>query len=149
MSRRRAVAGLPSAGVEIAYKTGIRMSVLRALVLLLLLPPAPPRSAELRDQGVDLFRLTSVTAAGTAGDDRLFLTQQGGLVHVFEKGALRSKPFLDLRNVVSTGGERGLLSLAFHPDYGRNGLFFVCYTDVDGAVAVARYRVSADPDRAD
>lgn len=106
----------------------------------------PPRAAALIDLGTDLFRLTSVTSAG---DDRLFLTQQKGLIHIFAKGALRPEPFLDLQAVVSTGGERGLLSVAFHPDYARNGLFFVCYTDLDGAVIISRYRVSADPDRAD
>lgn len=115
-------------------------------------PAGPPRAAQLLDLGTDLFRLTSVTSAGEIGDegdDRLFLTQQGGLIHIFAGGTLRPEPFLDLRNVVSTGGERGLLSVAFHPDYARNGLFFVCYTDLDGAVVIARYRVSADPDRAD
>jgi glucose/arabinose dehydrogenase len=107
---------------------------------------APPRAVALLDLGTDLFRLTSVTSAG---DDRLFLTQQGGLVHVFANGALGPEPFLDLQGKVSTGGERGLLSLAFHPDYAHNGLFFACYTDLEGALTVARYRVSADPDRAD
>jgi glucose/arabinose dehydrogenase len=96
--------------------------------------------------GVDLFRLDSVT---NAGDDRLFLTQQQGLIHIFADGALRPDPFLDLRNVVSTGGERGLLALAFHPRYRQNGLFYVLYTDLDSSVTLARYRVSSDPDRAD
>jgi glucose/arabinose dehydrogenase len=109
-------------------------------------PAGPPRAAQLVDLGTDLFRLTSVTSAG---DGRLFLTQQMGLVHVFADGALKPEPFLDLRNVLSTGGERGVLSLAFHPDYAENGLFFVCYTDLEGAVTLARYRVSADPDKAD
>jgi glucose/arabinose dehydrogenase len=96
--------------------------------------------------GVDLFRLDSVT---NAGDDRLFLTQQQGLIHIFAEGTLRPEPFLDLRSVVSTGGERGLLALAFHPRYRQNGLFYVLYTDLDSAVTLARYRVSAAPDRAD
>ncbi len=109
-------------------------------------PVGPPPAAALIDLGTDLFRLTSVTSAD---DDRLFLTQQKGVIHVFSGGALRSEPFLDLQALVSTGGERGLLSLAFHPDYGHNGLFFVCYTDLEGAVVIARYRVSPDPNRAD
>ena len=115
-------------------------------------PAGPPPAAALLDLGTDLFRLTSVTSTGgigDMGDDRLFLTQQNGLVHVFSGGALRPEPFLDLQPLVSTGGERGLLSVAFHPDYADNGLFFVCYTDLEGAVTIARYRVSADPDRAD
>jgi glucose/arabinose dehydrogenase len=109
------------------------------------LPPARA-AALLRQPDVDLFRLDSVT---NAGDDRLFLTQQQGLVHVVAGGKLRPEPFLDLRSVVSTGGERGLLALAFHPRYAQNGLFFVLYTDLDSAVVLARYRVSSDPDRAD
>ena len=108
-------------------------------------PILPVRAAVLRDLGVDLFRLTSVT---NAGDDRLFLTQQNGLLHVLD-GKHPPEPFLDLRSVVSTGGERGLLSVAFHPEYALNGLFFVCYTDLSDAVVIARYRVSADPNRAD
>ncbi|HYN19730.1 MAG TPA: PQQ-dependent sugar dehydrogenase, partial [Thermoanaerobaculia bacterium] len=108
-------------------------------------PVKPVRAAALRDLGVDLFRLTSVT---NAGDDRLFLTQQNGLLHVFD-GKLPPEPFLDLRSVVSTGGERGLLSAAFHPEYSHNGLLFVAYTDLENALAIARYHVSADPDRAD
>jgi glucose/arabinose dehydrogenase len=110
-------------------------------------PVQPARTVLLRPAaGVDLFRLDSVT---NAGDDRLFLTQQQGLIHIFADGTLRPEPFLDLRDVVSTGGERGLLALAFHPRYRRNGLFYVLYTDLDSAVTLARYRVSSDPDRAD
>lgn len=112
-------------------------------------PAGPPRAAALVDLGTDLFRLTSVTSTGEAGDDRLFLTQQKGLIYIVSGGALRPEPFLDLQALVSTGGERGLLSLAFHPDYAGNGYLFVCYTDLEGAVTLARYRVSADPDRAD
>ena len=110
-------------------------------------PADPPRAAVLLDLGTDLFRLTSVTSA--AGDDRLFLTQQKGVIHVFSGGAILPEPFLDIQSVVSLIGERGLLSVAFHPDHAENGFFFVCYTDLEGAITVARYRVSADPNRAD
>lgn len=109
----------------------------------------PPRPAILRERAGDLFRLTSVV---NAGDDRLFLTQQGGLIHIYKAGALLPEPFLDLRSRVSTGGELGLLSLAFHPRYqegAENGLLFVAYTDPEMSLVVARYRVSADPDKAD
>ncbi len=65
-------------------------------------------------------------------------------------GAVRAQPFLDIHSLISTGSERGLLSVAFHPDYTSNGYFFVDYTNVDGTVIVARYHVSQnDPDRAD
>ena len=113
-------------------------------------PVQPARGIQLQTApGVDLFRLDGVTNAGDIGDTRLFLTQQLGVIYIFADGALRPEPFLDLRNVVSTGGERGLLALAFHPRYRRNGLFYVLYTDLDSSVVLARYRVSSDPDRAD
>jgi hypothetical protein len=65
------------------------------------------------------------------------------------------QPFLDITSQVSSGGERGLLSVAFHPDYvvpeaPGYGLFWVNYTDLDGNTVIARYQVSSeDPDRAD
>ena len=59
-------------------------------------------------------------------------------------------PFLDIRaRVGSSGSEQGLLGLAFHPDYTKNGYFFVNYTDRSGDTVIARYRVSADPSLAD
>jgi glucose/arabinose dehydrogenase len=99
--------------------------------------------------GVELFRLDSVTSTGDPADSRLFLTQQKGLIHIFANGAVKPEPFLDLQNVVSTGGERGLLALAFHPRYRQNGYFYVLYTDLDSSVVLARYQVSPDPNRAD
>lgn len=95
--------------------------------------------------------LTMPVGLTHAGDrsGRLFLLQQGGQVLVYSEGALLPQPFLDLSSTISCCGERGLLGLAFHPDYGRNGRFFVNYTDRGGSTVVAEFRVSADPDRAD
>ncbi len=83
------------------------------------------------------------------GDPRLFIVEQPGRIRVVERGALLPRPFLDLTSRVRYGGERGLLSVAFHPRYGANGLFFVNYTDRRGDTRVERYRVSRDPNRAD
>jgi len=94
-----------------------------------------------------------------AGDPRLFVIQQGGQIRVLRDGSLLATPFLDL-NVsqggtapplgFSSGGERGLLGLAFAPDYAATGLFYLYYTDGSGDTVVARYRVSeSDPDQAD
>ena len=81
---------------------------------------------------------------------RLFVVEQAGRIRVLEHGQLLPAPFLDLRDrVACCVGERGLLGLAFHPDYATNGRFFVVYTAADGAVTLARYQVSADPNRAD
>ncbi len=81
--------------------------------------------------------------------DWLFLVEQGGRIRIVEGEELRPTPFLDLSERVSCCGERGLLGLAFHPRYGENGFFFVNYTDTAGDTVVARYRVLADPARAD
>lgn len=60
--------------------------------------------------------------------DRLFIVEQTGTVRIVENGAVRPEPFLDLKKQVRSGGERGLLSIAFHPRYRENGLFYVNYT---------------------
>jgi len=83
------------------------------------------------------------------GDPRLFVVEQEGRIRVIKDGRLLERPFLDIARNVSSGGERGLLSVAFHPDYARNGLLFVNYTDRGGDTRIERYRVSDDPDRAD
>ena len=86
-----------------------------------------------------------------AGDrsGRLFVVEQEGVIRIVRGGKVRQAPFLDIARLVRSGGEQGLLSVAFHPRYLANGLFFVNYTDRSGDTVVARYRVSADPDRAD
>jgi glucose/arabinose dehydrogenase len=82
---------------------------------------------------------------------RLFVVEQSGRIRILRNGALAAAPFLDLGSLVATGGERGLLGLAFHPLHATNGRFFVDYTRAgDGATVIAAYRASAsDPDRAD
>ena len=85
-----------------------------------------------------------------AGDARLFIVEQPGRIRIVRDGRLLEAPFLDLTDRVSSGGERGLLSVAFHPRYAENGFFYVDYTDQSGDTRIERYRVSAaDPDRAD
>lgn len=85
-----------------------------------------------------------------AGDERLFVVEKTGGIRIVKGGAPLPTPFLDLSEAVSTGGEQGLLSMAFHPDYATNGFFYVDYTDADGNTHVTRYSVSAsDPDVAD
>ncbi|HEV7276265.1 MAG TPA: PQQ-dependent sugar dehydrogenase [Devosiaceae bacterium] len=82
-------------------------------------------------------------------DPRHFILEQTGRIRVAAEGELREQPFLDLREEVAAGGERGLLGLAFHPDYAENGRFFVNYTDRSGDTRIVGYRVSDDPDLAD
>ncbi len=83
-----------------------------------------------------------------AGDSRLFVVQKGGLIRILNaNGTVNSTPFLNLSTIISSGGERGLLGLAFHPNYATNGYFFVNYTNTAGDTVIARYSVnSGNPD---
>lgn len=79
-----------------------------------------------------------VTNAGD-GSGRLFVVEQGGTVRIVDDGRLTPDPWLDLSEETASGGEQGLLGLAFHPDYARNGRLFVNYTDLRGDTVVAEY----------
>lgn len=93
---------------------------------------------------------TSVTGAGD-GSERLFITEKTGRIRIAIENQLLAEPFLDLTDRVgSTGGEQGLLGLAFHPRYRDTGWFYVNSTDRSGDTVVSRFSVSAtDRDRAD
>jgi len=80
---------------------------------------------------------------------RVFIVEQRGRIRIVKDGVLLDDPFLAITERVSCCGERGLLSVAFHPDFERNGRFFVDYTDVGGNTVIARYQVGGDPDHAD
>jgi len=81
-----------------------------------------------------------------SGDNngRLFIVEQGGRIKVLRQGVVRSTPFLNLSGKVSSGSERGLLGLAFHPQYGLNGKFYVNYTNGSGDTVIAEYFRSPD-----
>ncbi len=84
------------------------------------------------------------------GDPRLFVVDQPGRVLVVAREGGAPQVFLDIEELVSFGGERGLLGLAFHPEYAANGRLFVHYSDNAGDTALVEYRVdAADPGRAD
>jgi len=84
------------------------------------------------------------------GDDRLFVVEQDGTIAIIEDDEVLPTHFLDIQDRVSCCGERGLLGLAFHPDYASNGYFYVNYTDEEGGdTRVERYSVTADPNVAD
>lgn len=103
---------------------------------------------------VQLKMITSGFARPTylthASDERLFVVEQSGLIHIIDRGDLLPEPFLDIRDRVGSDAlEQGLLSVAFHPSYADNGQFFVYYTNKAGDAVVARYQVSpVDPDQA-
>ena len=88
------------------------------------------------------------------GTNRLFIVEQCGRIRIWNGSALLAAPFLNIgatgTDLIVCGSERGLLGLAFHPDYETNGVFYVNYTrKSDGDLVVARYEVSADPNVAD
>jgi hypothetical protein len=97
--------------------------------------------------------LSSPVFAGNAGDgsNRLFIVEQTGVIQVLQPGSSTPTVFLDIHTKILSGGERGLLGLAFHPLYASNRRFFVYYTrQGDGALAIAEYKASvADRDVAD
>jgi len=92
------------------------------------------------------------------GSGRLFIVEQDGAIRIWDGSQLLATPFLDIDPQVTSGGERGLLGLAFHPDYASNGWFFVYYSTpdpegdpgVDHNTVVSRFSVqNGDPNQAD
>jgi hypothetical protein len=110
---------------------------------------------EVLDPDFDFFRPVGLVHAGD-GSDRLFVVQQDGRIWVMQPGADTATLFLDLGSeAVFCCGERGLLGLAFHPDYEVNGFLYVYYSAEPvggqqfGDSVVSRFTVSADPNVAD
>jgi glucose/arabinose dehydrogenase len=127
-------------------------------------PPTPAPGAattettQARSSAADGVRLvgigtfdTPVYVSAPPGDRRrIFVVEQGGTIRVITGGKRVSRPFLDIRSKVVAGGEQGLLSIAFAPDYARTRRFYVNYTDRGGTQSVVEYRRSkASSDRAD
>jgi glucose/arabinose dehydrogenase len=120
-------------------------------------PPSVPSETSTIEAALRL-RLTKVATgldapddlASTPGEpDRLYVVEQPGRIRVIENGRLLAQPFLDITSSVRSGGEQGLLSVAFHPDYAENRRFYVDYTDLDGNTRVAEFeaREGAQPAR--
>jgi glucose/arabinose dehydrogenase len=86
------------------------------------------------DQPVDI-------AVPDDGSGRVFVAEQPGRIRVVRNGVLVDQPFLDIRDRIASGGERGLLGLALHPAFPEDPRFFVDYTDVNGDTVIAEYRL--------
>jgi glucose/arabinose dehydrogenase len=132
-----------------------RLLQLGACVVVLILVGGPPASAATSWPGVVLAPVVQGLAAPVAianagdGSNRLFVAEQAGRVRLIKEGVLQPAPFLDISAKVSCCGERGLLGLAFPPGYAAKGHFYLFYTDLTGAITLARYQVGANPDLAD
>src|SRR6185295_11569082 len=84
------------------------------------------------------------------GSGRIFVAEQAGRIRIVRDGTLLERPFLDISGRIASGGERGLLGIAFHPDYPADPRIFVDYTDRDGNTVVSSFRVTgSDADAAD
>jgi glucose/arabinose dehydrogenase len=101
---------------------------------------------ELVADGLDAPLLVTYAPGDT---ERIFVVEQTGRIRVVRNGTLLTEPFLDIASQTSTGGERGLLGLAFHPAYAANGFFFVNHTDANGDTRIVRFFAGASADRAD
>lgn len=109
--------------------------------------PAAPEAEASQATGVQLKKVGSfdqpLYVTGAPGDTRrLFVVEQGGRIMVVRGGKKLAKPFLDIRSLVTAGGEQGLLSVAFPPDYASRGRFYVYYTDKASKQRVVEYRRS-------
>jgi len=107
-------------------------------------PPAAP--VVLRAEEVVRGLVNPVYLTATSGDSRLFIVEQPGRIRIVRNGQLMATPFLDITTRVSSGGERGLLSVAFHPQYRSNGHLFVNFTNLSGNTRIERFTVSTNPD---
>ncbi len=87
-----------------------------------------------------------VTGAGD-GSGRLFIVEKTGRIWILRDGERSSEPWLDISDLVSTESERGLLGIAFAPEYGQNGTFYINYTDSSGTTQLARLRTTPTVNR--
>jgi glucose/arabinose dehydrogenase len=132
---------------------GIRSRNFMAFVMTIMLLGGATRVAR-SDAPLDAQRVAvgldfPLFATAPEGDGRLFIVERSGRVVILLGGTILSEPFLDIRQLVSTQSEFGLLSLAFSPEYPGDGLFYVYYINLNGVSVVARFQVSGDPNRAD
>jgi glucose/arabinose dehydrogenase len=114
--------------------------------------PLPP-GLTLRFEPFLTAGLSSPTFLAQPLDDgRIFVVMQSGRIEVVRNGVLQTTSFLDIRSRVLSGGERGMFSIAFHPNYATNKYFYVCFTATNpvGEVRIERFTTMADnPELAD
>jgi glucose/arabinose dehydrogenase len=111
-------------------------------------PSEPTGSVQLELVTEGLESPVDVVAADD-GTDRIFVVEQDGRIRVVRDGALVEAPFLDITGRLTSGGERGLLGLALHPDFPNDPRLFVDYTDLEGDTVISSFELSLDADSAD
>jgi glucose/arabinose dehydrogenase len=110
-------------------------------------PAAGTSAATVRLRRIGSFAAPTYLTAPPNDRRRLFVVEQEGTIRVVRDGRKLATPFLDIRSDVQAGGERGLLSMAFSPDYARSGRFYIYYTGDDGDIHIQELR-RATADRA-
>lgn len=98
-----------------------------------------PPNVDLALQPIANGLSSPVHLASPPNDDRLFIVEQPGRIRIVQNGTLVVTPFLDIDEKVMSGGEQGLLSVAFHPQYATNRRFYVYYVDNAGNLQIERY----------
>ena len=102
-----------------------------------------PPNVDLALQPIASGLSSPVHLASPPSDARLFIVEQPGRIRVVQNGQLLATPFLDITAKVLDGGEQGLLSVAFHPQYATNRHFYVYYTNNDGDILIERYTATS------
>ena len=113
-------------------------------------PAGPPVGTGARLQEIVSGLSAPLYLTAPPGDaSRMFIVEKTGTIRIIKDGVLLPDPFLDLSARVSSGGEQGLLGMAFDPDYATTGRFVVHFTDLAGNTTLARFQASSNPDIAD
>ncbi len=112
--------------------------------------PLPPGIGLKLDPFISAGLASPVFLTQPLNDGRIFVVEQGGRIRVIRNGVLQTTPFLDISTRVLSGGERGLLSVAFHPQYATNHFFYVYFTtQTNGDIRVERFTTTSNPEVAD
>jgi Glucose / Sorbosone dehydrogenase len=136
-----------------AVRKKLRIAILAACLLGAIVVPGRA-SAAVALEPVGTFS-APIFVTAPPGDPRLFVVERAGRIQVVKNGVTEGTPFLDIHTQTTIDGERGLLSMAFDPNYASNGLFYVFYTDSgppDGTLGdgqIDEFHVSSNPDVAD
>src|SRR4051794_8307083 len=101
--------------------------------------PANTAAATVKMRRIGSFESPTYLAAPPRDRHRLFVVEQAGTIREVRDGKKVAKPFLDIRSHVQSGGERGLLSMAFAPDYAKSKRFYVYYTGGDGDIHIQEF----------
>jgi len=118
----------------------MRAALACVLALLVFAGGASARGDALRLVRVAHFNSPVYATPAPGEPGNLYVVEQAGVIRVLSGGRIRSTPFLDIRPQVLSGGEQGLLSVAFDPAYQKSHRFFVDYTDRNGDTHVVEYR---------